>query len=344
MNSLPHIPELDISLDLAINGNHKDSEKILYSLNQSDPRVCFNLGWHKMRDGKLYEGFLGLENGRKINVFGGATPPNSPRYVDQDIKDKIILFINEGGLGDEIINIRFVKNYYDLGAKVVVASSTSLYPIFSKIPYIHCLVDRDNCRTVYHDYWVPAMSAAFPLKLEYKDINSSSYLDYFSSREFPNKNCDLKVGIKWSGNPKFEHQQHRKFPKEKMLKLTEIKKCKFYSLQRDEDLTENNNNFIDLKYEMKSWKDTAEIIASMDLIISSCTSIAHLSAAMGKPTWVIVPALPYYVWAIPGERSPWYDSVKLYRQKNSKNWDDVFERVYKDLSNIASGWKCSSGS
>jgi len=88
---------------------------------------------------------------------------------------------------------------------------------------------------------------------------------------------------------------------------------------------------IDMRYEMKTWKDTAEIIASMDLVISSCTSIAHLSAAMGKETWVISPILPYYIWALPIDTSPWYKNVKLYRQTQYGNWDNPFERIEKDL-------------
>lgn len=341
MKPLPFIPDLDISLDLALNGDHDSSEKILSKLDKTDPRVSFNLGWHKMRDGKLYEGFLGLDTGRTIGIFGGTAPPNTPRYTNQNINNKIVLFINEGGLGDEIINIRFVKNYYEMGAKVIVASSPELYSIFCNIPYIHCLVDRNCYKNVYHDYWVPAMSAALSLKLEYEDLDPNPYLNFFSPRDFPNKDGKLKIGLKWSGNPKFEHQQHRKFPIEKMLELTTIKNCKFYSLQRDDDLIEGGG-LIDLKYEMKTWKDTAEIVQSMDLIITSCTSIAHLAGAMGKKTWVITPALPYYVWALPGEKSPWYESVRLYKQKKTKNWDDVFDKIYKNLSEIASGWKCSN--
>ena len=139
--------------------------------------------------------------------------------------------------------------------------------------------------------------------------------------------------MRWAGNPKFEHEQHRRFPIELMFNLTDIDGYKFYSLQRDNDLVEKNNPLIDLKYEMKSWADTAEIIQGMDLIITSCTSIAHLSGAMGKPTWVIVPALPYYVWSLPGNTSPWYNSVKLYRQEKYGTWDSIFDKLYKDLSN-----------
>ena len=84
---------------------------------------------------------------------------------------------------------------------------------------------------------------------------------------------------------------------------------------------------------MKTWRDTAEIISGLDLIITSCTSVAHLSAAMGKPTWIIVPALSYYMWVLPGNKSPWYDSVTLYRQTEYNNWNAPFEQLKKDLSN-----------
>lgn len=332
IKSLPIIEDLDISLNLALQGKADESEAILKSLDKNDPRVSFNFGWHHMRHGRLLDGFLGLERGREAGIFGGSIPPiYCKRYNGEDIKGKMLLFVCEGGLGDEIINVRFVKNYQQLGAKVMLASSPEFYPVFKNIPDLQCLLDRRACNTTYADYWVPGMVAAMHLKLEYKDLSGEPYLNYFSPRYFPNKEKKLKVGLRWSGNPKFEHEQHRKFPIEKMLKLTEIENCKFYSLQRDNDLIEKNNPLIDLRYEMKSWKDTAEIIMGMDLIITSCTSIAHMSAAMGKPTWIIIPALPYYIWAVPGEKSPWYNSVKLYRQKEYGNWDSVFEKIYNDL-------------
>jgi hypothetical protein len=335
MKILPELNELDDSLNLAISGKLDEAEDILKKLDIDDPRVSFNMGWHKMRHGNLYEAYCLLDKGRLIKIFGGTVPPYfTKRYSDENLKDKTLLFINEGGHGDEIINVRFIKNFYDMGAKIILASGVELYPLFKHIPYITALVDREHCQTIHHDYWVPAMSAAMHLKLEYKNLSGKPYLNYFSPREFPNKENYLKIGLKWSGNPKFEHQQHRKFPVEKMLSLTNVENCKFYSLQRDEDLLRTQNSLIDLKYEMKTWEDTAEIIMSMDLIITSCTSIAHLSGAMGKPTWVVVPALPYYMWAQPGEKSKWYDSVKLYRQKQYGEWSDVFEKIKFDLKNF----------
>lgn len=320
---------LDEALDCAIHGDPRGKE-ILLSLNQADPRVRFNLGWYYIREGELYKGHVNIEYGRMLSCFGGAKKGIPPRYNGESLKNKTLLFNGEGGFGDEIINIRFAKNFHDLGAKVIVGCSKELFPMFERLEYIHALIDRDVCNRCHHDYWTPAMSAITDLKLEYKDLSNQPYLDKFDKRWVPKNSSKFKVGIKWAGNPKFEHQQHRRFPVEKMLNLTKIKGATFYSLQRDEDLVDNLP-CIDMRYEMKSWKDTAEIVASMDLIISSCTSIAHLAAAMGKETWVITPILPYYIWALPIDTSPWYKNVKLYRQTMYGNWDDPFTRIENDL-------------
>jgi hypothetical protein len=69
----------------------------------------------------------------------------------------------------------------------------------------------------------------------------------------------------------------------------------------------------------------------MDLMITSCTSVAHLSAALGIPTWVMVPVMPYYTWAMPGNTSPWYDSVRLFR-KDGETWDPVLENIDKEFA------------
>ena len=320
---------LDAALEYAIQGK-SEGKDILLSLNQNDPRVRFNLGWYDIRDGKLYDGHKNLEYGRLINVFGGAKNQFSPRYNGESLEGKTLLFHGEGGFGDEIINIRFAKNFHDLGAKVIVGCSKELFPLFENLPYIHAMIDRDVCNRVYNHCWVPSMSAPMHLKTEYSDISDEPYLNMFNKRWVPKNKSNFKIGLRWSGNPKFEHQQHRRFPIEKMFELTKIEGATYYSLQRDNDLVENIP-CIDMRYEMKTWKDTAEIIATMDLIITSCTSIAHLSAAMGKETWVITPILPYYIWALPIDTSPWYKNVKLYRQTEYGNWDEPFNRIQADL-------------
>ena len=157
-------------------------------------------------------------------------------------------------------------------------------------------------------------------------------MQYFNKRKLPGK---FKIGIRWSGNPQFEAQQHRVFPVQPLIDLHKIEKITLYSLQRDNDL-KDNLPFADLRYDMKTWQDTAEIINGLDLVITSCTSIAHLSAALGKPTWIIVPVLPYYTWALPGKKSPWHDTVTIYRQTKHGNWDEPFTSLKNDLIKLVS--------
>jgi len=114
-----------------------------------------------------------------------------------------------------------------------------------------------------------------------------------------------------------------------MLDLADIPGATFYSLQRDHDLFDVS--FTDLRHKMKTWEDTARVLAGLDLVITSDTSVAHCSAALGIETWIIVPILPYYPWALPGNCTSWYDSVKLYRQSTYGNWDAPFEQIKKDL-------------
>jgi sulfotransferase len=104
-----------------------------------------------------------------------------------------------------------------------------------------------------------------------------------------------------------------------------------YSLQRDSDIRDLPESVVDLQNQIVTWDDTAAAIANLDLVITSCTSVAHLAAAMGKETWIIVPILPYHVWALPGERSPWYDSVRLFRQEVFGNWDAPLQKVKAEL-------------
>ena len=340
--------QLDIALALSKRGNFEESRKILARLDKRDLRVEFNLGWHLIREKKLKEGFDKLSAGRWINVFGSPMPnwkslnkKNVPIYNNENLKDKHVLLLGEGGLGDEIITIRFCQQLHDKGARVIVGCDDKLICLFKTIPYISSFVDRKGPEFVYCDYWIPAMSIPSILNLEYNDVNGSPYLFTQKKRSLPgNKLNKLKVGIKWAGNPEYEHDLLRTLPFANILDVTSTEGIDFYSLQKDR-LNELEGiktlPFWDLAPELKTWTDTMEIINSLDLVITSCTSIAHLAGAMGKPTWVVAPILSYYTWAVPGNKTRWYDSVTLFRQTVFEDWNEPFAQVKKNLQLIIEG-------
>jgi hypothetical protein len=318
-----NIHPLDMALTSAINGHPDISEDILRSHpEQNDVRVMFNLGWHEMRHGNLKKGLQMMDAGRFINVFGLPRIPGEI-WRNQDLTNKTLLFRCENGLGDQFMNFRFAKDFVDKGARVVVSCDKHLKPIFSRHGFI--CIDSEVTANVHYDYWIPAMSAAHILGYDSANFPSKTYMTA-EPKKLYSKEGSLKVGIRWAGNPEFEHEQHRRFNPQPLIDLHEIQGVTLYSLQRDEDLVDGLP-FADLRDQMKTWEDTASIIAGLDLVITSCTSIAHIAAAMGKETWVIVPVLPYYVWAKPGDKSVWYDTVRLFRQEKYGEWDAPLAKV-----------------
>jgi hypothetical protein len=318
---------LDIALENSIKGDVETSEKLLRSYpEQNDARIIFNLGWHEIRHGNLKKGLQMLDAGRYLNVFG-LPHVGKPLWKDQDLTNKTLLFRCENGYGDQIMNFRFAKDFVNKGARVVVSCLPELMPLFSRHGFI--CVNNTVVKDVHFDYWVPSMSVAHVLGYDSHNFPGKPYLTAEPKQLFA-KPGTLKVGIRWAGNPMFEHEQHRKFDPQPLLDLYEIAGITLYSLQRDENLIDGLP-FADLRDQMKTWEDTASIIQGLDLVITSCTSIAHLSAALGKETWVIVPVLPYYAWAVPGEKTVWYDSVKVFRQEVYGNWDAPLSAVRKAL-------------
>ena len=312
---------LDVALKLAIEGEADWSERILREQPQDDPRAVFNLGWHDLRHGHLRAGMDKLSAGRILNVFG-SPPLQTPAPIWRGPNPTILLRL-EGGLGDQIVNARFATTLAQYG-RVVVVGDAKLLDLIRTIDGVDEVVAEGEPLPP-HDYWVPAMSAAYVLKMEYEDLSGAPYL-HATPRTFPK---GFNVGLRWAGNPQFEHEQHRKFDPSLMLALADIPNVNCYSLQRDNDLLDVP--FTDLRGEMTDWTATASILAGLDLVITSDTSIAHCAAALGVETWIVVPVLPYYMWALPGHSTPWYDTVTLYRQETYGDWTAPFAKITDDL-------------
>jgi len=328
------IHPLDEALSYAINGAPERSEEILRDQPQNDYRVLFNLGWHEMRKGNMQKAFEHFNYGRYIDVFGLPALPGNI-WKDEPLEGKTLLFRCEGGYGDQILNFRFAKRFEEMGARVLVSCAPELKALFSRHGFI--CVDNEVIMCAHYDYWVPAMSAAYVLGMEYEDLDGSPFIFPTEPRKLFSKPNHLKVGIRWSGSPEFEDEQHRRFPPELMINLHDIPNTTLYSLQRDENLVDGLP-FGDMREQMKSWDETANIIAGCDVIITSCTSIAHLAGAMGKPTWIVTPIMPYYSWVVPGNTSRWYDTVRLFRQEKYGEWEAPFQKIREELTKLAEGY------
>jgi hypothetical protein len=308
---------LDLQLNAGISGQFEMGQNLadqLEKLSPDDPRVTFNRGWYELRKGNLLKGHMLLDAGRSVNAYGNNANHMQVPLWDGVSKGKVLLSL-EGGLGDQISGLRFVKEI----KPTVIACSKELWPI---INYDAQLITSDAGGNVDVDYWVPSMSAVVTLGLEYKDLIGSSYINRTAE---PIKG---RVGVRWSGNPQFEHEQHRVFPSKLMFDAVKDLDC--VSLQRDEGL-ELKPDWMP-QADVTDWVATRKSISECELVITSCTSIAHLSGAMGVETWIVVPILPYYLWALPINTTPYYDSVTLFRQEKYGSWNEPFEKIKKLVS------------
>jgi hypothetical protein len=351
--------DIDYELQLMLDGKFTEARAISDKLEKLGPegipdtegklgnpemwtRHSFNRGWFMIQDGEYQKGCQLLESGRFIKVYG--SPPlntNAPIYnpTEHDIKGKSIIISLEGGFGDEIIHARFVKSFKDLGAsKVYLAASPEIVSVFERIEGCDGVILRNASHTVAHDYWVPGFSAGWVSGNTFKNFPNKPYInakpESIEMWKSVIKSDKIKVGIRWAGNPKFEHQQFRRFPPHFLTELGKYDEVQLYSLQRDQNIIELPENIVDLQHLLISWEDTLAAIQNLDIVITSCTSIAHAAAALGKETWVLTPILPYHTWtfgAPKSTKSPYYECVSLYRQQKAKSWNETFQKLYKDF-------------
>jgi Sulfotransferase family len=327
------IHKLDMQLAAGLLGNFEQGWKLAQELEQEEPwnhRAAFNRGWYRMWNGDLFAGSEDMFRGRIEKVYGNE-PPKVPTPMWDGESKGVVLLNLEGGLGDQIHGAGFIRYIVDKGCQVIVACSGQLATLFRDIPGVLAVVQHEAVFGVVHDFWCPSMSAVLPLNLEYKDVRGGAYI----SKPDVLKGNKKRIGLRWQGNPQFEHEQHRLFPPARFFDAVGGHDVEYISLQRDEGF--EHKPYWVKEVPLNHWEETRIAIASCDLVITSCTSVAHLAAAMGVLTWIIVPVLPYYLWAKSGSSTEWYDSVKLIRQKQHGDWSAPMLEVQQNLKEFLNG-------
>lgn len=318
-------------VDLTVKGKFEESYNELINLEKNHPnnnKILFNKAWFLLREGKLLEGHKHFFKGREEGAYGDNKKFSNKPIWDGKSKGTV-LFVLEGGLGDQIHYIRFVKDIISKGCKVIVACANELMELFKDIDTRIFIINKNSTFGVLHDYWVPSMSVIIPLNFEYENISGKPYIKKYKIKTKKDK---LKIGLRWRGNPNFLKDDDRTFPSKLLFDAVRDDRIEFVSLQRDIDVDLKPNWVTDVNLE--NWLETKKSVSDCDLVITSCTSICHLSAAMGIPTWVVVPIFPYYFWCLPGDKTPYYDSVKIFRQKKYGNWSEPFDEIHEELQKL----------
>jgi ADP-heptose:LPS heptosyltransferase len=145
----------------------------------------------------------------------------------------------------------------------------------------------------------------------------------------------LRVGLVWSGNPDQANDHNRSIPLRIVSRLLDVG-ASFFSLQKDprpeDQALLEQTDAIDLSSDFTDFAETAALVSRLDLVITVCTSVAHLAGALGRPTWILLPYFPDYRWLLDRDDSPWYPTARLFRQTETRDWGDVLDRVRSELA------------
>lgn len=150
----------------------------------------------------------------------------------------------------------------------------------------------------------------------------------------------LKVGVAWAGNPSHVNDFRRSIEFSSLAPLLAVTGASFVSLQvgpRAGDLNGNGAAMVDPSADIVDFSDSAGIVAALDLVITVDSAVAHLAGALGKPTWLLLPEVSDWRWLMGREDSPWYPTMRLFRQKQGERWPPAIARVAAELAAVIAG-------
>jgi hypothetical protein len=153
----------------------------------------------------------------------------------------------------------------------------------------------------------------------------------------------LRVGLVWSGNPKHGNDRHRSVPLRTMARLFDVG-ATFVSLQKDprpddKVFLSERTDIVDLTADLADFAETAALLSCLDVVITVDTSVAHVAATLGRPTWILLPYLPDWRWLLDRDDSPWYPTVRLFRQDATRDYAGVIDRMRAELVALVSGYE-----
>ena len=302
------------------------------------------------RDGfALYESRLSLGPADVSNRIRQPVLP-MPLWQGEDLRGKRLLVLTEQGYGDHIQFCRFVPRLAAAGAEVVMGVAPPLEGLMRSLPGCSRVLTRlDDTRNAGCDYWVFVGSLPQRLLIDRTQLDTGGpYLrarddlrarwrELLDRRVGP-KASAKRVGLVWGGRPENEYERRRALPFEALLPLGQVDGVRLISLQmgpRAQDLQRHPGALpieVLTPQELGTFEDTAALMAELDAVVTIDTAFSHLAGALGVPTLLLLPEAPDWRWWLQPETSPWYPSVRLFRQASAPRWDDAVGRVARALS------------
>lgn len=320
---------------------------------QLDPRYAkaqWNLSLLLLLQGDLAEGlahyekrFEGLNSNEVMKARSTLARLTAiPRWQGEDLQGKRLLIWTEQGLGDSLMMLRYLPLLKNKGAgNILVACQPALTRIMQTLPTINQVIDDGTIPYDDVDSHCPIMSLPYLFGTRLDTIpNAVPYIsvppamsEKWTQRLAPFDG--LKVGLVWAGSKPQKKDSLRSIPFQDLAPVLAVPGVRFVSLQKNS--TEKHDGLLDWMGECHDFLDTAALVQQLDLVISVDTAVAHLAGALARPVWLLNRFESEWRWLLEREDSPWYPTMRIFRQPVLHDWGSVIERVAEELKQTVDG-------
>ncbi len=325
------------------------------------PGALYNLALTRLRLGDWERGWPGYEaRWRFREVHRVPRAFSQPRWQGEPLDGRRILLHAEQGLGDTIQFCRYATLVAARGGRVILQVQPPVERLLRSLAVVRsgqaqvALLGENSpgfdleCpllslpsvfeTTVDTVPWPGAYLAADPALAKQKRVSFPNFRNLHPGER------SLRVGLAWAGNPRYKADAQRSMELNALLPLLRRHGVTWISLQKGpaaEQLTTMNETVLlwDGSSEDEDLAETAATMATLDLVITTDTCIAHLAGAMAKPVWILLPHLSDWRWMQRVETTPWYPTARLLRQQSSGDWDGVVNRALRDLDDFSMGFE-----
>jgi tetratricopeptide (TPR) repeat protein len=304
----------------------------------------WNLALLKLSTGDFAAGWAGREARWKIPSLSEHYPKfEKPMWRGEEVVGKTILVHVDEGLGDTIQFARYVPMVAARGARVILVVADPLQQLLSGLTGVVQCLPLSAAGLPDFDMHCPLSNLplvfgttldTIPAEARYLPQSATERIRAWEERLGPRDRP--RIGMVWSGSSSHKNDQNRSVPLEMLTGILDMD-ATFVSLQKDPRPADRvvlvgRSDVVDLTVHLKDFTDTAALASCLDLVITVDTSVAHLAGAMGRPTWIVLPFTPDYRWLLHRNDSPWYPTVRLFRQDATRDYGPVLDRIRSELA------------
>ncbi len=345
----PDLSEAHSNLGMALVGERKLEE----ARRHYDRAVALEPGlgnarWNRslldLLEGKFESGWQDYD----VRRFRAQTAPRSfaqPIWRGESLKGARILLHAEQGFGDAIQFMRYGPLVSAAGGTVILDVKPGLTRLARQLSEVTELIATGDPLPPF-EWQCPLMSLPLAFKTNLATIPAQ--VPYLRAPEDARQRAakltwpesGKRVGLVWSGNPEYAEDRQRSIPLAEFSELFALEGLHFYSLQfgpAAAQIAQIKAPIVDLTPGIQDFADTAALIEQLDLVITVDTAVAHLAGALAKPVWTMLPFAPDWRWMLDREDSPWYPTMRLFRQPKRDDWSSVIERLLDQLTTMTAG-------